>query len=510
MRIINTADLTPETVLSPDEASWVYNGLDCALTAEIYEALAPQIDDGCRETYELSRALQAPVLDMNMHGLLVDMHALAELKTSMRQQIAALEAGLDEILREGYGIELNWRSPAQLQDFLYRYLRLPIKRKRNANGGFSPTSDRNTLEELQFYVTARPAISYILALRDLAKALSFLDTEMDSDGRMRSNFNIAGTNTGRLSSSYSDFGSGTNLQNVGRALRRIFVAAPGKKLANLDLEQADSRNVGATCWNRFVESEGEAFAGSYLDACESGDLHTVVTKMARPELEWGDDPKKWRAVADQLFYRDKTYRDISKALGHGSNYLLTPESAVKKTQISVQAAREFQHTYLHTAFPCIPAWHQAVADDLLQYSCLTTIFNFRRFFFGRPDDPRTHRAAVAFEGQSPTASEINRGLLRLWRGGRRFPGFQLLCQVHDSVLFWYDEECEAEIIPFALEALRVPLILKKGREFAVPTEAKVGWNWGDASQDNPDGLAKWKGHDQRTRQIPYRSRYSFL
>jgi len=74
-----------------------------------------------------------------------------------------------------------------------------------------------------------------------------------------------------------------------------------------------------------------------------------------------------------------------------------------------------------------------------------------------------------------------------------------MLQVHDSILIQYREEEENEIVPWALETLRVPIILEKGREFVVPTEAKIGWNWGEHSAENPDGLIKWKGQDSRKR-----------
>jgi hypothetical protein len=264
-----------------------------------------------------------------------------------------------------------------------------------------------------------------------------------------------------------------------------------------------------------VDLHGESFAGSYLDACESGDLHTTVTKMARPELDWPTDPAEWRRYADTPIeaMRGKSYRDASKGWGHGSNYLLTPASAVKKIPgVGIQAAIDFRDNYF-SAFPCIPLWHEAVNRDILDFARVTTIWGRQRYFFGRPGDPATHRAAVAYDGQSATADAINHGMMKLWRGGKRFPGFQFLLQVHDSVMFQYDEECEDEIIPWALDALCVPLILARGREFIIPTDAKVGWNWGDYN-DNPkygplnvDGLKGWKGHDKRTRQNPYHPVY---
>ncbi len=524
MKIINTGTLNPRNVLSPDHTSWVYNGLDCLLTQEIYETILPDLSEVTTRVYERSKALQGPVLDMNMAGILVDQQALMEARIAIAptptgdsdSAMDRLQQQLNLILREGYGRDINWRSPKQLGIFLYDFLRLPIQYKRNANGQRVPTTDAKALEKLRENFTAAPVINHLLALRDLGKKLGFLETPLDADGRLRTSYNIAGTNTGRFSSALSDFGTGTNAQNVDTRLKSIFIASPGKKLANLDLEQADSRNVGASCWNRFLHSHGASWAGKYLDACESGDLHTTVTRMARPNLPWPSDPSLWRPLAEEARpeFRGKSYRDTSKAWGHGSNYLLTPQSAVQKVPgVNIQAAIDFRDAYFG-AFPCIPEWHKAVREDLRTSSCLLTIMGRLRYFYGRWSDAEVHRQAVAFEGQSPTADEMNDGTIQLWRGASRFPGFQLLNQTHDSVLFEFDEGCEAEIIPWAIQALRVTTILAGDRPFTVPTEAKVGWNWGNFNDDpkrgplNRDGLKKWKGHDPREREIPARTSFS--
>lgn len=505
MKIIHTEDLTHRTALNPDETSWVYNGLDCCVTLEVWDNLRANLTNQTESTYALSRALQGPILDMNMHGILVDREELERVKGMILVAMDRLERQLARILKEGYGRDLNWRSPPQLSEFLYTYLLLPVQRKRNAQGRMAPTTDRSALENLSHHFSAAPFISHMLALRDLGKKLGFLETEVDADGYMRCNFNIAGTNTGRLASSYSDFGSGTNLQNIDRSLRRIFIAPRGKKLVNLDLEQADSRNVGASCWNKFLTSHGPEFAGAYLDACESGDLHTLVTRMGWPELPWGEAPD--RAIADRNAYRDYSYRDLAKRLGHGTNYYGKPPTMAKHSKIPVKLAEDFQRRYF-TAFPCVREGHNWTATALRETASITTILGRQRYFFGRSNDDRTLREAIAYEGQSATADEINYGLLNLWRGGNAFPGFQLLAQVHDSVLFEVAEEVCDDATAWALEALRVPVELAGGRQFIVPTEAKVGWNWGDATAENPDGLRKWKGSDPRQREhYPARSRW---
>lgn len=496
-RIIDTADLRPDIELDRNTNDWVYNGLDVCVTLEILQELEGQLDNTSSETYAFSRALQGPILDMSLRGLLVDQPRRMEVLEKYKKDIARLSDQLTELVKDGIGVDLNWRSPVQLKNLLYDVMGLPPVRKRNAQGRMAPTVNREALEKLSGYFIAEPIVNHLLALRDLDKKRGFLETGIDRDGRMRTSFNIAGTNTGRLSSSGSEFGTGTNLQNVDRDLREVFIADPGMKFANLDLEQADSRNVGAICWNLFRDSRGEDFAGAYLDACEGGDLHTSVCRMAWTNLDWPSDPAGWRPVADQIAYRNLSYRDLAKKLGHGTNYYGTPPTMAKHTKVAQKMIEEFQASYF-LAFPAIKLWHKRVYEELRDFSSLTTLFGRRRYFFGRLQDDATLREAIAYCPQSMTADEIDLGILRMWRANR----IQLMLQVHDSILIQYPEELEDEIIPWALEQLTTRITLAGGREFHVPTEAKVGWNYGDVSEKNPDGLKKWKGGDDRKRQRP--------
>jgi hypothetical protein len=102
---------------------------------------------------------------------------------------------------------------------------------------------------------------------------------------------------------------------------------------------------------------------------------------------------------------------------------------------------------------------------------------------------------IAFEPQSITADTINRGLLHVWKGNR----VQCLLQVHDSILVQYPEHLESEIVPWLINQVEQPVILRDNRSFTIPAEAQVGWNWAYANEHNPDGLKKWAGKDRRTR-----------
>jgi len=525
-RIIDTSTVLETSALDQNTKDWMYNGLDCCVTLEIRDELLPLLDNTTGGTYNFSMSLQAPVLEMTLRGLMVDFELRREVLANYQSQIARLDDQLTRIVRDGIGWPLAentpakgkqsekkwWRSSPKLKSLFYDVMKLPPVRKRNAQGIFAPTTNRDALEKLDTYFIAQPVTRHMLMLRDLDKKRTFLQTAVDPDGKIRTSFNIGGTSTGRLSSSLSDFGTGGNLQNVDRELRSVFVAPRGYKFVNLDLEQGDARNVGAICWNAFVETHGEVYAGSYLNACESGDLHTYNSRLIWPELPWTGDLKFDKPIAERIFYRQDTYRQMSKKGGHGTNYYGTPRTMAHHLKVDTHIIDAFQKRYF-SVYPVIgsykpkdndpdaklPNWHNLVKRQLLDSHTITTLLGRRRRFFGRANDDATLREAIAYEPQSMTADEIDAGLLRVWQADLAIP----LVQVHDSILFMIPEDREEELVPQLLSLMRTRIILKKGREFSVPTEAKTGWNWGDWDKDrNPDGVMKWKGSDSRKRQRP--------
>jgi hypothetical protein len=98
-----------------------------------------------------------------------------------------------------------------------------------------------------------------------------------------------------------------------------------------------------------------------------------------------------------------------------------------------------------------------------------------------------------------TADQINQALLNIWQHAPH-QHVQLLIQVHDSILLQYRETNEKELLPLITSLMGAPLTLPSGRVFDVPHEVKVGWNWADASAENPQGLVKFNGIDTRKRE----------
>lgn len=486
MPLIQTADLEEGKV--PPFSHQIYNGLDCCLTLEIYQELAT-LSNMEPEVYTFAKAMQAPALEMMLRGFLIDKYERRKGQDLLREDIAKQQALLNRFAQACWDKDLNPRSTLQLQNFFYKTMKLP-EQWISQKGVKKLSMNRDALEKLETYMHARPIISCILGIRDLAKELETLEAALDPDGRMRTSYNIVGTETGRWSSSQSSTGTGLNAQNVKRKLRRMFVADPGWKICGIDLEQAESREVGWLCGTLFGE-------WSYLDACLSGDLHTLTCRLIWPEMPWTGDIKKDKALAETVFYREFTFRDMSKRGGHGSNYYGTPFTMARHLKVPTKLMQDFQLNYFK-GFPGIPKYHRWVAQQLQTKRSLTTVFGRERTFFGRPNDDTTLREGIAYLPQSATGDRLN---LALWRVWHNMKNIKIIAQVHDALYFLYREEEEETVIPQALSYISTPLFhAKSGRTYDVPGEAKVGWNWADFSPTNPDGLAKYKGKDTRIRQ----------
>jgi DNA polymerase I-like protein with 3'-5' exonuclease and polymerase domains len=481
-----------------------YNGLDCCLTLEVFEEISRQFNTP-PAIYDFEQALQAPYMDIMRRGFRVDRIGRDRAAEGLRGRIENIQVRLNRLAYAVWDRPLNPRSPKQLQEFFYGAMRLP-EVKVGIKGEWKISTAREALEKLEEkYLHARPFVNAILAIRDLGKQLQVFDTQIDADSRFRTSYNIAGTETGRPSSSENAFGTGGNAQNIAPSLRYVFVADPGYRLVNVDLEQVEARDVGFVCGCLFDD-------WTFLDSCESGDLHTANSRLIWPHLNWTSDIKRNRKIAEGTFYRNFSYRDMAKRGGHLSNYYGTAQTASRHLKVPLGIMEEFQARYcrgrsadkirgieaIEPAYSCIPRYWQWIATELQSTHLLTNLFGRRRHFFGRPNDDATLREGIAFLPQSTTADRMNLGLWRVWK---HMPECELLAQTYDSITFQVKETLDIDsIIEEVLEKIRIELVSSCGRRYIVPGEAAMGWNWGYASPSNPDGLVKWRpGGDKRTR-----------
>lgn len=332
------------------------------------------------------------------------------------------------------------------------------------------------------------------------------------------------------SSSKNAFGRGTNLQNISPTIRRMFCADDGQRLISTDLEQAESRVVAGLVW----AASGD---DTYWRACESGDLHTQVCRMAWPELGWTGEPQHDRAIANRPYplLPHYTYRDIAKRIGHGSNYRGSAYGIAEAVGIPAGIVTDFQRRYF-TAFTSIVDWHTFVARTLRADQYLDTPLDRRRYFFGRLDEDKTLREAIAYGPQSTVGELLNYIMWRVWarslsQHGRRFLlpetevsnheitapplPIQLLLQNHDAFLLQTPMTTDLPLLIQSLnqEFLNAKIPFTRGSEvrmMSIPGEFVTGWNWAykdkgsnqahwEFVDGNPDGLAKWGGEDTRKR-----------
>ncbi|HEY2902394.1 MAG TPA: DNA polymerase I [Polyangia bacterium] len=226
-----------------------------ALAAPQSHQLASAHLDQLYATMELP--LSHALATIECRGIRLDVEYLRGLGNEVSGSLLALEKEIHDIA----GAPFNINSNKQLADVLFGRLGLPVVRKTKTGA----STDADTLEEL---AALHPVPAKIVEYRMLAKlkgtyidALPALVNPLT--GRLHTSFNQAVAATGRLSS------SDPNLQNipirseVGRRIRRAFVAKPGHVLVSADYSQIELRILAHY-------SEDPAF----LDAFRSGqDIH---------------------------------------------------------------------------------------------------------------------------------------------------------------------------------------------------------------------------------------------
>lgn len=406
-------------------------------------------------------------------------------------------------------------SPDNIECSKYYYPPIWLKaygvkehKARNTKNEYTPVASREALEKIiknsgnekDAATLAAPFAHVCLEVADLSKSLGFLNCKLEH-GIFKSSYGAV-TDTGRLSSRQNAQGFGSNAQNVSPKLRYIFTAPLGEKFVIADYAQIESRIVAAVCFRLFG-------ATNYLAMCECGDAHTLCSSMVWENIPWPEDftldwtikhgpfPKDMLKAAKKLssapFYRGKSMRDVSKTLGHGSNYLGKPQHMSKQSHIDVKLIEHYQSVYFSTC-PELLRWHRWVAEQIQTVGEITTMLGRTRRFFGRPNDDSTIRKAVAYEPQSVAADYSNAALLRLHNLvlAGEFPATIRLSK-HDEIAVTCLESLEKDVLTIMQKEMEAHITLTapngKTRDWFVPAEVESGWNLGRKSDSNPNGIS---------------------
>lgn len=476
MRLIT--DMTP----TPDNQEIIYNANDTMQTMALKE-----IFDGgllpawAKATYEYSELMLGPILTMMRRGVQIDTERRDKLVKALEERAARVQANFDVVCERLWGTTINHNSTPQLVYMFYSLLAIPEQTK-SKKGETKVATDREVLERIaKEYPRGAFFANHILRIRDLEKQVEFLTKKLSPTNRFHASFNIAGTETFRLSSSEHPFRIGSNLQNIPKEARTCFVADPGYVLFYSDQQGAEARIVA------YLSGDP-----NYIAAVEGGDSHTMVASMV-----FGFPPE--RELAEREYYRGYSYRDITKKGAHGSNYYGKPFTLAQQMKVETAVAEAFQAQYFRR-FPGISDWHVWTAKQLQTTGYLVTPFGIRRNFWNRRWDDATLREAIAFVPQHCVGVLMNIGIYRIWE---RFEGkpradVQILLNLHDAVLGQVRVERAAELLPQVLECLHFPFPVTdiKGitREITIPFDVETGYNWGKHGPDNPGGLKKWRSN----------------
>jgi DNA polymerase-1 len=390
------------------------------IVLRLWLALKPRLAaERVRTVYEtLERPLLSVLARMERRGISIDRHVLSRLSGEFAQEAAGLEAEINQLAGE----TVNPGSPKQLGDILFGKLGLPGGTKTKT--GQWATGAR-ALEELAEQGHTLP--QKILDWRQVSKLKSTYTDALPgfvnpATHRVHTNYALASTTTGRLSS------SDPNLQNIpvrtedGRKIRRAFVAAPGTKLVSADYSQIELRLLAEIAG---IEPLQKAFReGLDIHAMTASEMFGVPIKGMPAEV-----------------------RRRAKAINFGIVYGISAFGLANQLGIAREEAGAYIKKYFER-FPGIRAYIEETKAYAKQHGFVFTLFGRKCHY---PEIRASNasvrsfneRAAINARLQGSAADIIRRAMIRMDEAlAKQKLNAQMLLQVHDELVF---EVPEAEV-----------------------------------------------------------------
>lgn len=428
-----------------------YASDDARITLELTRLYAPLLDKEQEFLlYQMEQPLAHVLASMEQAGVALDLEYLQNFSHELSSELARLETEIYALA--GHGFNIN--STQQLQKVLFE--EIGLKPKNKTKTGFS--TDAAVLESLR---EEHEIIGKLLEYRHISKLRSTYVDALPSqisqrDGRLHGDFNQTVTSTGRLSS------SNPNLQNIpirteiGRRIRRAFIAAPGCSLISADYSQIELRLLAHMCED---ETLIDAFEKNQdIHARTAGEIYEIPIEDVTSDIR-----RVGKTINFALVYQQGAY---STGLDLG---------------ISTKEAQGFIDKYF-ARYPKVQGFLHSTIEEARSKSYARTIWGRRRYFthlHDRNDNVRKadERAACNAPIQGSAADLIKLAMIRLdkeLKDGNS--NARLTMQVHDElVLEVPDNEIDATkaILERAMtldQPLKVPLKVDFG----------IGKNWMDA------------------------------
>lgn len=426
---------------------------DIASLCALCEKLEAQIrlDGMDKLLFEIEQPLCEVLASMEVEGVKIDREGVEAFGLTLKDNISVLEQEIYLLA----GKEFNISSPKQLGVVLFEDLGLPCKKKNKS--GYSTNA-----EVLESLADKHPIIEKVLEYRTLTKLNStYVDGLLKvvcEDGRVRSVFKQTETRTGRISSTEPNVQNIPVRKEIGRNMRKFFVADDGKVLLDADYSQIELRVLAAVCGDENMQKV-------FLDG---GDIHA--------------------STASQVFdlpldFVTPEMRRAAKAVNFGIIYGIGAFSLSKDIGVSVAEAKKYIRGYLDN-FPDVSKFMDKTVEDGIKNGYVTTVFGRRRYIpellssnkmlqaFGK-------RAAMNAPIQGAAADIIKVAMVKVYRRLKEEKlSAKLILQVHDELIVEADQK----------HADRAALVLSEEMNNAVslavpiPADVSRGQSWYDAKE----------------------------
>jgi len=428
---------------------------DAVVVLQLKPQLEDELDDV--EGWDLFRDLEIPLIPvlaaMEMRGIGLDLEFLEKMSARLDKDMEKLEK---KIFAE-VGETFNLNSPQQLSQALFDTLNLspPDRTNKTASGYYSTAAD--VLEGMR---DEHPVPQWVLEYRELSKLKStYVDALSEQVNprteRVHTSYNQTGSVTGRIAS------SDPNLQNIpirteiGRQVRKAFVASPGWNLIAVDYSQIELRVVAEM-------ARDEAMLKAFR---EDQDIH-ATTAAAIFEIP--------------IEKVTKVQRRQAKAINFGLIYGMSAFGLTRSTDLTLAEAEDFREAYFDR-FPGVKRYLDEIREKAREEGYVETMFGRRRYFPRLKSTSnynvrrRAEREAINAPIQGTAADIMKKAMLdvndKLNASGL---AARLLLQVHDELVL----EAPQDEIRATIELVRSTM--ENAVELSIPlkTEARFGLNWG--------------------------------
>jgi DNA polymerase-1 len=441
------------------EKAALYVAEDADISLRLTQVLkARMVAEHVMTVYEtLERPLLPVLARMERRGISVDRQVLSSLSGEFAQRGAALEAEVRELAGDP---NFNPGSPKQLGDILFGKMQLEGGTK-TKTGQWS--TGARVLDEL-----AEQGVELAQKILDWRQVTKLKSTYTDAlpgyinptTKRVHTNYALAATPTGRLSSSEP------NLQNIpirneeGRKIRRAFIAAPGHKLVSADYSQIELRLLAEIA---DVPSLRQAFKdGLDIHAMTASEMFGVPVKGMPADV-----------------------RRRAKAINFGIIYGISAFGLANQLAIPREEAGAYIKKYFER-FPGIRAYMDETKAFAKQNGYVLTLFGRKCHY---PDIVNSNpsvrafneRAAINARLQGSAADIIRRAMIRMDDAlAKKKLGAQMLLQVHDELVFEVPESEVDETLPVVKRVMEDAPHPAVSLSVPLAVDAHAADNWDEA------------------------------